>query len=43
MSCNEFLRANGYVKVYVDGCCLNQGKSYAAAGYAVVFNLNHIE
>lgn len=44
MSRNEYVRDNGgHVKVYVDGCCFNQGKSNAAAGCGIFFNFNHIE
>lgn len=34
---------NNYVKVYVDGSCLNQGYGNAAAGYGIAFNLSHPE
>lgn len=38
-----FQQKNGYIKVYVDGCCFNNGISNGnvAAGCGVVFNLKH--
>lgn len=32
---------DGYVIVYVDGACSNNGRRNAAAGLGVVFNYDH--
>lgn len=32
---------DGYVIVYIDGACLNNGRGNAAAGFGVVFDHKH--
>lgn len=39
--CNFNVDNNGYVKVYTDGACSNNGKSYPKAGIGVWFGPNH--
>ncbi|XP_075223964.1 ribonuclease H-like isoform X2 [Lycorma delicatula] len=36
-----FIMENGLINVYVDGCCVNNGRKNARAGVGVWFNFNH--
>ncbi|XP_075223968.1 ribonuclease H1-like isoform X2 [Lycorma delicatula] len=38
---NSLIKENGILKVYVCGCCINNGKNTARAGVAVWFNHKH--
>lgn len=40
---NLLYESGGYVKVWVDGSCLNNGRRNPAAGYGVVFNIHHVQ
>lgn len=35
------INRDGYILVYTDGSCRNNGKASAVAGYGVYFNDNH--